>query len=147
MRLKCTNLLLEIWLLHPSILSNPSKQHFGIGSLSLKDSFHFVLEQGVLHMRDRIFKVNVFANALSLLDRMAAKNNPETLPVYRSLIRGLLEIYRGKKSDKEIDQVVSEVILKGFATVFDEAEEEQILPKHLLLNPFLEQLILNLRQH
>ena len=75
-------------------------------------------------MRDRIFKVNVFANALSLLDRLAAKNNPETLPVYRSLIRGLLEIYRGKKSDREIDQVASEIILKGFATVFDDAEEE-----------------------
>ena len=28
----------------PKIVSDPEKQHNGIGSLSLKDSFHYILE-------------------------------------------------------------------------------------------------------
>ena len=102
LKLKCTNLLLEIWLLHPNILINPDKQHYGIGSLALKDSFHYVLEQG-LHMRDKVFRVNVYANGFALLDRLASKGNSETYAVYRSLCNGLLSIYRGKQSDKQID--------------------------------------------
>ena len=144
-KLKCTNLLLEIWLLHPDVVSNPDKQHYGIGSLALKDTFQYVFEQG-LYMRDKVFSVNVYANGFLLLDRLATKGNPDTLTVYSSLVNGLLSIYRGKQSDRQIDQVSTEIILKGFSTVFAESEEEHV-PKHLLLNPFLEQLILNLRQH
>lgn len=46
LKLKCTNLLIEIWFLYPTIVSMPSKQHLGVGNLSLKDSFHHVLLQG-----------------------------------------------------------------------------------------------------
>lgn len=92
LRLKCTNLLLEIWFLHPSIPANPDKQHYGIGSLSLKDSFHYVLEQGVT-MRDRIFSLNVYAVGLALAERLASKANSETQAVYRTLAGGLLSHY------------------------------------------------------
>ena len=43
LKLKCTNLLIEIWFLYPTIVSMPQKQHLGVGNLSLKDSFHNVL--------------------------------------------------------------------------------------------------------
>jgi len=99
LRLKSSNLLIEIWFLHPAILSNPDKQHQGIGSLSLKDSFHYILEQGI-NMRDRIFSVNIFTIGLALLDRLASKGNPETQAVYRTLASGLLSHYRGKTSDR-----------------------------------------------
>ena len=44
LRLKCTNLLIEVWLEHPPIIYEPKMQTQGIGSLPLRDSFHFVLE-------------------------------------------------------------------------------------------------------
>ena len=141
LKLKCTNLLIEIWYLYPTVVSKPAKSHVGIGSLSLRDSFHFVLQQGTLE-RDKVFRVNVFANGFTLLDRLAAKDNSETSAVYKTLIAGLLEHYKGKTSDKEIDQVSSEMILRGFRTVFREHDD---VPKHVMLDPFLDQLILNLR--
>ena len=72
-------------------------------------------------MRDKVFSVNIYANGFILLDRLASKGNPETLTVYSSLVNGLLGIYRGKNSDKQIDQVSTEIILKGFSTVFQES--------------------------
>jgi len=44
LKLKCTNMLIELWYLYPTIVSKPSKQYMGIGSLSMKDSFHFVIQ-------------------------------------------------------------------------------------------------------
>lgn len=74
-------------------------------------------------MSDMIFRVNVFANSFALLDRLASKGNSETQAVYRILINGLLVLYRDKTSDRQIDQVSTELILKGFKTVFSENEE------------------------
>ena len=102
LKLKCTNLLLEIWYLYPTIVSLKSKQHLGIGAMPLKESFHYVLQQGTQE-RDKVFRVNVFANGFTLLDRLASKENSETSAVYQTLISGLLEHYKGKSSDKEID--------------------------------------------
>ena len=143
LKLKCTNLLIEIWYFYPTIVSNPQKPHIGIGSLSFKDSFHFVLRQGTIE-RDKVFRVNIFANAFALLDRLASKDNSETSAVYMTLISGLLEQYKGKTSDKQIDQVSTEMILRGFRTVFREHDD---VPKHVMLDPFLDQLILNLKEH
>ena len=36
------------------------------------------------------------------------------------------------------------MILKGFKTIFREHDD---VPKHVMLDPFLEQLIVNLREH
>lgn len=47
-----------------------------------------------------MFRVNVFANAFTLLDRLAAKDNKETSAVYKTLISGLLEHYKNTKSDR-----------------------------------------------
>mmetsp|Transcript_11832 Transcript_11832/g.15028 ORF Transcript_11832/g.15028 Transcript_11832/m.15028 type:complete len:120 (+) Transcript_11832:808-1167(+) len=47
LKLKTTNLLIEIWFLFPTIVSQPAQQHAGIGSLSRKNSFHYVLQQGL----------------------------------------------------------------------------------------------------
>lgn len=91
-----------------------------------------------------MFRVNVFANAFTLLDRLAAKENKETSAVYKTLISGLLEHYKNTKSDREIDQVSTEMILRGFATIFKDHED---VPKHIMLEPFLEQLLVNLRTH
>ena len=102
LKLKCTNLLIEVWYLYPTIVSQQAKQFVGIGSLSLKDSFHYVLKQGTQE-RDKVFRVNIFANGFTLLDRLAAKENRETSAVYETLISGLLEHYKNKKSDREID--------------------------------------------
>ena len=99
LKLKCTNLLIEIWYLYPTIVSNSSKPHIGIGSQSFKDSFHFVLRQGTIE-RDKVFRVNIFANGFTLLDRLAAKDNSETSAVYMTLISGLVGLYKGKVSDK-----------------------------------------------
>ena len=74
----------------------------GVGSLSLKDSFHFVLQQG-LQERDKVFRINIFSIGFTLLDRLALKDNLETSVVYKTLIGGLLEHYRNKTSDKQID--------------------------------------------
>ena len=52
-----------------------------------------------------------------------------------TLIAGLLEHYKGKKSDIEIDQVSTEMILRGFKTVFKEHDD---VPKHIMLDPFLD---------
>ena len=70
LKLKCTNLLIEIWFLYPTVVSQQSRDQVGIGSLSLTESFHYVLKQG-LSERDKVFRVNVFANSFSLLDRLA----------------------------------------------------------------------------
>ena len=94
--------------------------------------------------RDKVFRVNVFANGFALLDRLAAKDNSETSAVYKTLIAGLLEHYKAKTSDKEIDQVSTEMILRGFRAAFREHDD---VPKHVMLDPFLDQLILNLKQH
>lgn len=102
LKLKTTNLLIEIWYLFPTVVSQSNRQHIGIGSLSLKDSFHFVLSQGTLE-RDKVFRINVFSNGFTLLDRLALKDNSETSAVYKTLISGLLEHYKGKKSDRQID--------------------------------------------
>ena len=85
-------------------------------SLSLRDSFHYVLTQG-LQERDKVFRVNVYAVGFTLLDRLAQKDNSETSAVYKTLISGLLEHYRDK-SDKEIDQVSTEMILDSFKSLF-----------------------------
>ena len=90
--------------------------------MSLKDSFHYVLQEGTKE-RDKVFRVNIFSNGFTLLDRLAAKDNSETSAVYKTLISGLLEHYRGKTSDKQIDQVSTEMILRGFRTVFREHED------------------------
>ena len=74
-------------------------------------------------MSDMIFRVNIFANSFALLDRLASKGNSETQAVYRILVNGLLVLYRDKTSDRQIDQVSTELILKGFKTIFSENEE------------------------
>ena len=142
LRLKCTNLLIEIWLEHPAIVNEPSMQSRGIGSLPLRDSFHFVLEQGTL-AKDMIFRVNIFANSFSLLDQLVAIGDKETKPVFKTLANGLLALYAGKTSDLEIDQVSTEMILKGFKTVF-ELSDNELVRKSDLLDPFVDQLIKNL---
>ena len=81
-----------------------------------------MLEQGI-QMSDMIFRVNIFANSFALLDRLASKGNSETQAVYRILVNGLLVLYRDKTSDRQIDQVSTELILKGFKTIFSENEE------------------------
>jgi len=58
---------------------------------------------------------------------------------------GLLDHYKDKVSDKQIDQVSTEIILHGFNKVFK--DHEGTIPKHDMLNPWLQQLILNLHQH
>ena len=70
--------------------------------MPLKESFHYILQQGTQE-RDKVFRVNVFANGFTLLDRLASKENSETSAVYQTLINGLLSHYKGKTSDKEID--------------------------------------------
>ena len=74
-------------------------------------------------MTDMIFRVNIFANSFALLDRLASKGNEDTIVVYRTLIDGLLVLYKDKTSDRQIDQVSTELILKGFKTVFSESDE------------------------
>lgn len=118
LKLKTTNLLIEIWYLFPTIVSQPSNSHAGIGSLSRKDSFHFVLQQG-LQARDKVFRVNVYANSFTLLDRLAQKGNSETNPVYKTLIGGLVMHYKSKEQNEtQLDQETIELILRGFKTVF-----------------------------
>ena len=46
LKLKCTNLLIEIWYLYPTIVSQqPASDSLlsGVGSRTLKESFHLVL--------------------------------------------------------------------------------------------------------
>ena len=74
-------------------------------------------------MTDMIFRVNIFANSFALLDQLASKGNEDTIVVYRTLIDGLLVLYKDKTSDRQIDQVSTELILKGFKTVFSESDE------------------------
>ena len=62
--------------------------------------------------------------------------------MYSTLISGLLEHYKGKRSDRQIDQVSTEMILRGFKTIFREHDD---VPKHVMMDPFLDQLIMNLR--
>ena len=64
--------------------------------------------------------------------------------MYSTLISGLLEHYKGKRSDRQIDQVSTEMILRGFKTIFREHDD---VPKHVMMDPFLDQLIMNLKQH
>lgn len=112
----------------------------------MKDSFHFVLEQGTLE-RDTIFRSNIFANSFTLLDKLVQENDAETTVVYLTLVRGLLAMYRGKRSDLEIDKVSTELVLKGFADVFLAADGDELVPKSELIEPFLDQLTLNLHEH
>ena len=70
--------------------------------MSLKDSFHYVLQQG-LNERDKVFRVNVYAIGFTLLDRLAEKDNSETSAVYKTLIAGLLEHYKGKTNEAQIE--------------------------------------------
>ena len=72
LKLKCTNLTLEIWYLYPTIVSTNSDAILGLGTMSLRESFHNILVAGTKE-RDKIFKINVFAMAFTLLDRLAEK--------------------------------------------------------------------------
>ena len=63
--------------------------------------------------------------------------------VFKTLANGLLALYAGKTSDLEIDQVSTEMILKGFKTVF-ELSDNELVRKSDLLDPFVDQLIKNL---
>ena len=82
--------------------------------------------------------------AFTLLDRLAEKENKEAPRVYKSIIMGLVENYRDKKSDRQIDQVTTEMILRSFTSIFKDHES---IPKHAMLDPFLDQLINNIESH
>ena len=133
LRLKTTNLILELWYLYPTLVSSNQQSVQGLGSMSLRDSFHQVLMMGTKE-RDKIFKINVFGMAFTLLDRLAEKENKEAPQVYKTIILGLVESYKNKRSDREIDQVTTEMILRSFISIF---KSHETIPKHLLLDPFL----------
>ena len=60
LRLKCTNLLLEILLLFPEFVSDPNNERLlGLSSMPLQDAFRYILEQG-LNENDKVFRVNIF---------------------------------------------------------------------------------------
>ena len=132
LKLKTTNLILEIWYLFPTIVSQSGEKK-GIGALSQKDSFHLVLQKG-LQQHDKVFQLNIFAIGFTLLDRLAQKDNSETSAVYKTLTGGLIEHYRGKQNDKQIDYVSTQLILQGFKTVFE--DHDDVLAK-VLLEPFV----------
>ena len=70
LKLKCTNLLFEIWYLYPTLVSQTSWEVKGLNGMTLKDSFQLVLKQST-NERDKVFRINAFACAFSLLDRLA----------------------------------------------------------------------------
>jgi len=43
--------------------------------------------------------------------------------VYKTLISGLVDHYKGKESENQLDQVSIELILRGFKTVFAEHDD------------------------
>ena len=65
--------------------------------------------------------------------------------MFETLTVGLLDQYKDKVSDRLIDQVSTEIILHGFKKIFK--DHEGTVPKHEMLNPWLQQLILNLNKH
>ena len=79
-----------------------------------------------------------------MLDRLAEKENREAPRVYKSIILGLVENYKNKRSDRQIDQVTTEMILRSFISIF---KDHDSIPKHLMLEPFLDQLINNIENH
>ena len=79
--------------------------------------------------------MNVSANGFTLLEALATREDSEALGVFKTLTGGLLDHYRGKTSDKEIDQVSTEMILRSFKALF---YDHDTVPMHEMLNPFLE---------
>ena len=70
LKLKCTNLLFEIWYLYPTLVSQTSWEIKGLNGMTLKDSFQLILKQST-NERDKVFRINAFACAFTLLDRLA----------------------------------------------------------------------------
>ena len=67
--------------------------------MTVKDSFLLVLKQSTCE-RDKVFRINAFANAFCLLDRLASKKNKESAAVYKTLIIALIDHYKNKRTDE-----------------------------------------------
>ena len=52
-----------------------------------------MLQQGLMG-HDKIFRINIFANSFTLLDRLAYKDNSETSAVYKTLVGGFIQLYK-----------------------------------------------------
>ena len=141
LKLKCTNLLFEIWYLYPTLVSQSSWEMKGLNGMTIKDSFQLVLKQST-NERDKVFRVNAFACAFSLLDRLAQKKNKESAAVYKTLIMALIEHYKNKRSDKDVDQTTTDMALKNFIHIF---KSHDSIPKHVMLDPFIDVMLQNIK--
>ena len=108
---------------------------FGVLLLVLKQS---------TNERDKVFRINAFACAFSLLDRLAQKKNKESAAVYKTVILALIEHYKHKRSDREVDQTTTDMALKNFIHIF---KTHDSIPKHVMLDPFIDQMLQNIKTY
>ena len=143
LKLKCTNLLFEIWYLYPTLVSQSNWEVKGLNGMTIKDSFLLVLKQST-NERDKVFRINAFACAFSLLDRLAQKKNKESAAVYKTVILALIEHYKHKRSDRDVDQTTTDMALKNFIHIF---KTHDSIPKHVMLDPFIDQMLQNIKTY
>ena len=54
----------------------------------------------------------------------------------------LLEHYKNKRSDQQVDQTTTDMALKNFIHIFGTHET---IPKHVMLDPFIDQMLQNMQ--
>jgi len=67
---------------------------------------HAIIKAGCSE-RDNVFKINVYASAFTLIDRLALKKNKEAATVYKTMISALIDLYR----KRTLDQIGSQMLL------------------------------------
>ena len=56
----------------------------------------------------------------------------------------LIEHYKNKRSDKDVDQTTTDMALKNFIHIF---KSHNSIPKHVMLNPFIDQMLQNIKTY
>lgn len=129
-KLTCTSLLLEMYMLDPVLITSDKK---GLGNMSLKDSILAIVQQSV-NEDDSVYRLTVLGQAFALLDRLAELKHAEAPVFYKALILVLIESYK----KRAYDESALEFLVNNFHQLF---KDQPTIPVTAMLEPFIEVLM------